>query len=64
MTKNPLTINIGAMAVEAVEIMNKRSISSFLVVDNNGFLVGAFNLHDLFKAKLLQGEWYINETNN
>ncbi|RTK95607.1 MAG: KpsF/GutQ family sugar-phosphate isomerase [Neisseriaceae bacterium] len=53
MGKNPLTMSIDAMAVDAVKIMNEKSISSFLVTDANGVLVGAFNLHDLFKAKLI-----------
>ena len=53
MTSNPLTIMVNAMAVDAVDIMNKKSISSLLVVNADGNLVGAFNLHDLFKAKLI-----------
>jgi arabinose-5-phosphate isomerase len=53
MTKSPLTVLAVSLAVEAVDLMEKKKITGFLVVDEDNKLVGAFNLHDLLKAKLL-----------
>lgn len=53
MTKNPKTILINQMAVDAVAIIEKFQIGGLLVVDEQNVLVGALNVHDLFKAKLI-----------
>lgn len=53
MTVNPKSINQNALAVDAVEIMNKFHIGGLLAVNDDGIFVGAFNLHDLFRAKLI-----------
>lgn len=53
MTRNPKVVNQNAMAIDAVEILQKYQIGGLLVVDDDDILVGAFNLHDLFKAKLI-----------
>lgn len=53
MRKSPKTVNINSLAIEAVELMENNKITGFLVVNDDNHLVGAFNLHDLFKAKLL-----------
>lgn len=53
MNTTPKTLKVDSLAVTAVDIMEKEKITGFLVVDDNGILVGAFNIHDLFKAKLL-----------
>ena len=53
MSANPRTIRQEAMAVEAVEIMESRKITQLLVVDAHGELVGALNIHDLLRAKIL-----------
>jgi arabinose-5-phosphate isomerase len=53
MNKSPKTILPDSLAVEAIELMENKKITGFLVVDEDNTLVGAFNLHDLFKAKLL-----------
>ena len=53
MNKDPKTILANDLAVEAVELMEKNKITGFLVVDKDNVLVGAFNLHDLLKAKLI-----------
>ena len=42
-----------AVEPTAVELMEKFKITGFLVVDDKSKLVGAFNLHDLFKARLI-----------
>ena len=44
---------VDSLAVEAIDLMEKKKITGFLVVDHDNKLVGAFNLHDLLKAKLL-----------
>ena len=49
----PNTINANQLAVEAVEIMDQKKINGLLVVDDAGRLVGAFNMHDLLKAKVV-----------
>jgi arabinose-5-phosphate isomerase len=41
------------LAVEAVEMMDRLRINQLLVVDDNGKLVGALNMHDLFRAKVV-----------
>lgn len=53
MVNNPKTILANEMAIDAVDLINKHNISGLLAVDENHKLVGAFNLHDLFKAKLI-----------
>ena len=53
MHRNPAQIQPGRLAVEAVEIMESRRISQLLVVDENGCLIGALNMHDLLKAKVI-----------
>lgn len=53
MTRNPVTIEAGALAVEAVRRMEERRISQLLVVDGEGRLVGALHIHDLLLAKVV-----------
>jgi arabinose-5-phosphate isomerase len=53
MHPNPLTITPGKLAVEVVELMEERKINGLLVVDEQGMLVGALNMHDLLKAKVV-----------
>lgn len=53
MHANPLTITPGKLAVEVVELMEERKINGLLVVDEQGVLVGALNMHDLLKAKVV-----------
>jgi arabinose-5-phosphate isomerase len=49
----PNTINANQLAVEAVELMEVKKINGLLVIDDAGKLVGAFNMHDLLKAKVV-----------
>ncbi|WP_299157640.1 KpsF/GutQ family sugar-phosphate isomerase [uncultured Tenacibaculum sp.] len=49
MSKNPKTINVDAMAVEALETLENNSITQILVTDNNDNYVGVVHLHDLIK---------------
>jgi arabinose-5-phosphate isomerase len=50
MTRKPKTIRADALAVEAAQIMEERRINGLLVVDADGGLVGALNMHDLLRA--------------
>ncbi len=53
MTPNPRTIRPEALAAEAVQMMERHKINQLLVVDAHGSLVGALNMHDLFRAKVI-----------
>jgi arabinose-5-phosphate isomerase len=53
MHANPRTIAKDALAVEAVEMMEKNRITSVLVVDGHGVLCGALNSNDLMRAKVI-----------
>ncbi|MDD5249607.1 MAG: KpsF/GutQ family sugar-phosphate isomerase [Rhodocyclaceae bacterium] len=53
MTPGPRTIEPQRLAVEAVEMMERHRITQLLVVDSAGGLVGALNMHDLFRAKVV-----------
>lgn len=50
MTPKPRTIAANLLAVEAVKEMEQRKINGLLVVDQQGRLAGALNMHDLLKA--------------
>lgn len=52
MTPAPRTIASSRLAVEAVEEMERLRINGLLVVDE-GRLVGALNMHDLFRARVI-----------
>ena len=41
------------LAAEAVRVMEENKITSLLVVDDNGRLIGALNIHDLFRAGMV-----------
>ena len=53
MTRAPRTLSAEALAVEAVQLMEAHKINQLLVVDERGALLGALNMHDLFRAKVL-----------
>ncbi|MCX7544602.1 KpsF/GutQ family sugar-phosphate isomerase [Marinicella gelatinilytica] len=53
MTHNPITIKADKMAVEAAQIMEKHKIHSLLVVDVDGRLTGALNIHNLLRAGVI-----------
>ncbi|MDW8467845.1 MAG: KpsF/GutQ family sugar-phosphate isomerase [Burkholderiales bacterium] len=53
MTREPRTIRPEALAVEAVAVMEARKSTQLPVVDADGRVVGALNIHDLFRAKIL-----------
>jgi len=53
MTRGPRAIRPEALAAEAVELMETHKTTQLPVVDPEGRLVGALNIHDLFRAKVL-----------
>ena len=53
MSCTPRSIGPDALAVEAVQLMEQYNISQLLVVDTNKKVVGALNMHDLLKAKVI-----------
>jgi arabinose-5-phosphate isomerase len=52
MTRNPATIESARLAAEAVAVMEGRRINGLLVTEN-GRLVGALNMHDLLRARVV-----------
>ncbi|MGH8188834.1 MAG: KpsF/GutQ family sugar-phosphate isomerase [Steroidobacteraceae bacterium] len=53
MTPNPKTISPRMLAAEAVHMMETHHITQLLVVDERNVLVGALNVHDLFRAGVM-----------
>ena len=53
MHANPRTVVADALAVEAADLMEASRITSVLVVDREGTLVGALNSNDLMRAKVI-----------
>lgn len=52
MTRNPVTIAPGMLAIEAAQLMEARKIT-FLVVADAGQPLGALHIHDLLGAKVI-----------
>ena len=53
MTRNPVTIGCDALAVEAARLMETRQINALVVVDRENRVVGALNVHDLLRARVV-----------
>jgi arabinose-5-phosphate isomerase len=53
MSRSPRSIHPDALAVDAVQLMEKYNISQLPVVDSDKKLVGALNMLDLLKAKVI-----------
>jgi arabinose-5-phosphate isomerase len=53
MTRSPKTVHPDMLAAQAVHLMEEHKVSQLLVLDAQGALVGALNLHDLFRAKVI-----------
>ena len=53
MSASPRTIGPDRLAAEAVEIMERGKVTQLLVVDNGKKLLGALNIHDLFRGKVV-----------
>src|SRR5690606_26590116 len=53
MTRNPRTIGADALAVEAAQLMEAHKIGGLVVVDGEGRVAGALNIHDLLRARVV-----------
>ena len=53
MNKNPKTIFDDQIIIDAINLMESGKINGILVVNREFKLIGAFNMHDLFKAKVI-----------
>ena len=53
MSVNPRRIDPDKLTAEAVKMMDKHKINQLPVADENGRLIGALNMHDLFQAKAI-----------
>ncbi|WP_189493234.1 KpsF/GutQ family sugar-phosphate isomerase [Formosimonas limnophila] len=53
MHRAPHTISPDALAVSAVQLLDTHHINQVLVTDEQGVLLGALNVHDLFAAKVM-----------
>jgi arabinose-5-phosphate isomerase len=53
MTAKPVTIAPGALAGDALRILEDRKITSLAVVDEKGVLAGVLQIHDLWRTQLV-----------
>ncbi len=52
MTGTPVTIGRSELATRALNLMEKRRITSLMVVDEEGLLEGVVHIHDLWKTQM------------
>jgi arabinose-5-phosphate isomerase len=50
MTRHAKTVTTGILAAEALQIMESAKINGLMVVDGDGVVIGALNMHDLLRA--------------
>ena len=53
MTRGPKTISADKLAAEAAQLMERHQIHALLVVDDAQRVVGALNIHDLLRARVV-----------
>jgi arabinose-5-phosphate isomerase len=53
MSRNPVTVRPDLLAAEALALMESRKINALLVTEPEGRLVGALNMHDLLRARVV-----------
>jgi arabinose-5-phosphate isomerase len=53
MTHSPKTIGSDALAVEAAQLMEAHQINALVVIDGGRRVVGALNIHDLLRARVV-----------
>ena len=53
MSTSPKTIQQNSLAIEALHVMEDKSISQLLVVDENNVYVGVIHLHDLLREGII-----------
>ena len=49
----PKTISADRLATEALKAMQSGHVNGLLVVEENGVLIGALNMHDLLMARIV-----------
>jgi arabinose-5-phosphate isomerase len=53
MAQSPKTIGPQQLAVEAAHLMEAHKINALVVIDEHGRVVGALNIHDLLRARVV-----------
>lgn len=53
MTRNPVTLERTTLAVQALNAMEQRKITSIVVVDDNRSVEGVVHLHDLWRTEMI-----------
>jgi arabinose-5-phosphate isomerase len=53
MHPSPKLVRADALAVDAADVMEQHRITSVLVIDAQGLLIGALNSNDLMRAKVI-----------
>jgi arabinose-5-phosphate isomerase len=53
MTRSPKTVRSGSLAVEALQIMEKYSITSLVIPDEERKPIGIIHLHDILKSGIV-----------
>jgi arabinose-5-phosphate isomerase len=53
MTANCVTIDADRIASDALTLMDENRINALIVTDDNGFIQGALNMHDLLRAGIV-----------
>ena len=53
MTRNPVTIGADTLAVEVLNTLERRKITSVVVVDGNQKVLGVVHLHDLWRTEMI-----------
>jgi len=53
MTRHPKAISADALAVEAAHLMETHQINALIVIDDERRAVGALNIHDLLRARVV-----------
>lgn len=53
MTANPVTVDRGMLAAEALHVLEQRKITSIIVVDRDKRVEGVLHLHDLWRTQMV-----------
>jgi arabinose-5-phosphate isomerase len=52
MTANPVTVDRGRLATEALNLMEERKITALVVTGRSGKIEGIIHLHDLWRTEM------------
>jgi arabinose-5-phosphate isomerase len=53
MTSNPVTISADTLAVEVLNALERRKITSVVVVNDEQQVLGVVHLHDLWRTEMI-----------